>query len=101
MFNQQIIEINLKLGKNDQAYSVCATSRSRELLAIADQKYLSVYKNDKGNLNKVFLFTLNSQVRDVLSQQSTALYFQRDYLQIMSQDKIYRIKTGNSEIEVL
>lgn len=54
LYNTQIIELNLKVRRNDYFSSVNSLSRQREILAIVDSKYLIVYRNDKGNLIKLY-----------------------------------------------
>ena len=54
MFNTQIIELALKTTQHDTIVSVNATSRQRELLGVIDAKNFTLYKNDKGNLTKLY-----------------------------------------------
>jgi hypothetical protein len=54
LFNTQIIELNLKLRRGDHISAVNSVSRQREILAVVDSKYLIVYRNDKGNLIKLY-----------------------------------------------
>jgi len=54
LYNTQIIELNLKVKKGDFIASVNSISRQREMLAIVDNKYLTIHRNDKGNLIKLY-----------------------------------------------
>jgi hypothetical protein len=54
LYNTQIIELNLKVRRGDFLGSVNSISRQREILAIVDSKYLIIYRNDKGNLIKLY-----------------------------------------------
>ena len=54
-FNGTIIELgSLKLAKGDFFFTVNNVSRQREYIGTVDSKYLSVYRNDKGNLIKLY-----------------------------------------------
>ena len=56
LFNTQIIELNLKLLKNDFVFGVNSFSRQRELIGVVDGRTLAFYRNDKGNLVKLYQF---------------------------------------------
>ena len=100
MFNTQIIEFtNLKLTKGDLVVSVNSQSRQRELLGIIDQRYLAIYRNDKGNLIKLYQINhTRFEIRENLSQGSI-FYFQRDYALIMSKSHVYRINVATNGID--
>ena len=85
MFNTQIIEFsNLKLQKGDQVFSVNSQSRQREQLGIVDAKYLAIYRNDKGNLIKLYQINhTRYEIRDHINSNSV-FYFQRDYALIIT-----------------
>jgi len=100
MFNLQIIELNLKLLKSDLVFTVNAASRLREMIGVVDKKFLTIYKNDKGNLTK--LYSLNLMVADFRGVTSSAVfYFQRDFLICLNKRKAYRINTRTSYIDTL
>lgn len=54
MYNTQIIELTLKFKKGDYVFSVNSVSRQREMLGTLDPKYITIFRNDKGNLIKLY-----------------------------------------------
>ena len=100
MFNTQIIDFsNLKLQKGDLVFSVNSISRQREMIAIVDVKYLTVYRNDKGNLIK--LYQLNHTRHDLKDNisSSSVWYFSKDYVLILSKKTIYKINLATSAVD--
>ena len=92
MFNTSIIEFsNIKIQKGDNVFSVNSESRQRELLGIVDVKYLAIYKNDKGNLIKLYQINhTRFEIRDNINTNSV-FYFQRDYALIITNQQVYKI----------
>lgn len=100
LFNTQIIEFsNIKLQGDDLVYSVIAQTRQRELLGIVDSKYLSIHRNDKGNLIKLYQINhTRYEIRDHMNQNSI-MYFQRDYAMIITKDYVYKINIATNAID--
>jgi hypothetical protein len=100
MFNTQIIEFStLKLQKDDMVFSVNSQSRQRELLGIVDVKYLAIYRNDKGNLIKLYQINhTRFEIRESINA-SSIFYFQRDYALILTKSHAYRINITTNSID--
>jgi hypothetical protein len=100
MFNTSVIEFsNLKLQRGDLVFSVNSQSRQRELLGIVDVKYLAIYRNDKGNLIKLYQINhTRYEIRDHLNPHSI-FYFQRDFALIISQHYVYKINISTNAID--
>jgi len=100
MFNTSIIEFtNLKLQKGDLVFSVNSQSRQRELLGIFDVKYLSIYRNDKGNLIKLYQINhTRYEIRDHINLNSI-FYFQRDYALIITKSYAYKVNIATNAID--
>ena len=99
MFNTSIIEFsNIKIQKGDNVFSVNSESRQRELLGIVDVKYLAIYKNDKGNLIKLYQINhTRFEIRDNIKTNSV-FYFQRDYALIITNQQVYKINIATNAI---
>lgn len=54
LYNTQLIELKLKLKKEDNVFFVTSISRQREMIGVVDAKYIAIYRNDKGNLIKLY-----------------------------------------------
>jgi hypothetical protein len=69
------------------------------MIAIIDQKYINIYKNDKGNTSKVYhLNMLNQEIRIAAN---SLLFFSRDSLLIISKSKIRKVSIRTSNIETI
>ena len=102
MFNTSIIEFTtLKLQKGDSVFSVNTQSRQRELLGIVDVKYLAIYRNDKGNLIKLYQINhTRFEIREHINA-SSIFYFQRDYALILTKHFVYRINIATNAIDTI
>ena len=99
MYNTQIIELNLKFKKGDFVFSVNSVSRQREMIGTLDPKYVIIYRNDKGNLIK--LYQLNHTRLDLKDQinANSIFYFQKEYINIITKNIVYKINAATSAIE--
>jgi hypothetical protein len=80
-------------------FSVNSVSRQREMIGVVDGKYLTVYRNDKGNLIK--LYQLNHtrfDFRDQISSHSM-YYFQKEYILVITSKTVFKINIATSAIE--
>lgn len=99
LFNTQIIELNLKLKKGDFIFTVNSVSRQREMIGVVDSKYLVIYRNDKGNLIK--LYQLNHtrfEFREHITNHSI-FYFQKEYILVITKKTAFKINVATSAIE--
>ena len=88
MFNSSIIELNLKLQKQDLCFSVNYTTRNREIIGILDHKYITIFKNEKGNTTKIFQVSLlGNDIRDSLLNHNSIYFYHRDYLLILANNQ--------------
>ncbi len=63
MFNNQVIDLNLKIHKKDLVFVVNTTSRLREMIGVVDYKNFTIYKNEKGVLNRIY--SINMQMNEI------------------------------------
>ncbi len=100
MFNTQIIEFtNIKLARGDLVFSVNSQSRQRELLGIVDVKYLCIYRNDKGNLVKLYQINhTRFDFREHINLNSI-FYFQREYALIVSSNFVFKINIATNAVD--
>lgn len=69
------------------------------MLGIVDVKYLAIYRNDKGNLIKLYQINhTRFEIRENISQ-SSIFYFQRDYALILTKQFAYRINIATNSID--
>lgn len=79
--------------------SVNSISRQREILAIVDSKYLIIYRNDKGNLIKLYQMNhTRFEFRDQITPQSI-FYFTKDYIFAMTKSTVFKVNLASSQIE--
>jgi len=94
--------MNFKLAKTDICFSVNYTTRNREILGVLEQKYLTIYKNEKGNATRQFQVNLlGNEIREQLISNNAIYFFHRDYLLILCNNYVHRISTRSNTIDTL
>jgi hypothetical protein len=69
------------------------------LLGIVDQKYLAIYRNDKGSLIKLYQINhTRYDIRDSINANSV-FYFQKEYATIIAKQWIYKINIATNAID--
>ena len=84
-FNATNIELrDLKLQSEDTILSVASYTRSRELIAIIDSKYISIYRLDVGKMTKLLSINhLRYEIRELIDQHSI-IYYTNDFIYIFA-----------------
>lgn len=99
-FNATNIELrDLKLQSGDTVLSAASVSRSRELIAIIDVKYIQIYRIDMGKMTK--LYSINHtryDIRDQINQHSM-IYYTTECAYIFARKFVYKINIATNEIE--
>ena len=69
------------------------------MLAIVDIKYLTVYRNDKGNLVKIYqLNHTRHDLKENITPQSV-WYFSKDYVLILTKKQVFKINLATSAVD--
>jgi hypothetical protein len=87
------------MQKGDTVISVSSMRRGRELLAIADQKYLAIYRCDMGKIFK--LYSINHQryeIREFINQNSV-FFYTKDFLYFVARKNVYKLNLGSNILE--
>lgn len=69
------------------------------MLAIVDSKYLIIYRNDKGNLIKLYQLNHTRFEYKELINSHSIFYFSRDYCLTITKNTVFKIKLATSAIE--
>lgn len=95
-YGLQCSDLKLKMGMNDLAFVVNATSRQRDLIGLVDQRSFTIYKNDNGIISR--FYSLNFSLLDIRGiTQQAMFFFSRESIICINKKRVYSIsiKTNN------
>lgn len=83
--------------KNDMVFCVNYTTRNREMIGVIDHKNLTIFKNEKGNITKMFQINiLANEIKDFITARSSIFFFHREFLLILCNERVFKISTKTS-----
>lgn len=53
-YNLSVSSLKIQMGQQDLAFIINTTSRQRELIGLVDQRSLTIYKNDNGQISRFY-----------------------------------------------